>query len=242
MQPSKNKSKQKQFYTYLHCKPNGDPFYVGKGGAHRGNRYHLFNDGRNAHYKNIISKYGTENIEVLVFPAPSEEQAFADERTLIKFYGRQDLGTGCLVNMTDGGEGASGSIKSKETCAKLSAANKDRKHTAQSRLNMSAAHIGKNCGSEHGMFGKHHSPETCAKIKAKRALQIITPETCAKLSVAGKGRVSSEETKHKIAVSVAESWKIRHANGESRSTESRGRSSISLKKSWAKRKGVGSAV
>jgi len=45
------------------------------------------------------------------------------EMKLIKFYGRRNLGEGTLVNLTDGGDGGLGVIVSKETRAKLSAAN-----------------------------------------------------------------------------------------------------------------------
>jgi len=43
-----------------------------------------------------------------VFETESEDSAFAEERRRIALYGRRDLGTGCLWNLTDGGEGMSG--------------------------------------------------------------------------------------------------------------------------------------
>jgi len=67
-----------EFYTYLHCKPSGEPFYVGKGcnGNHR--RSHDFNK-RSVYHKRITAKYGRDNILIYEFPCESEEQAFADE-------------------------------------------------------------------------------------------------------------------------------------------------------------------
>ena len=61
------------FYTYLHCKPNGDPFYVGKGCARRS---HQLKKRRSLHHQNIVAKYGANNIRVYVFPCFSEQEAF----------------------------------------------------------------------------------------------------------------------------------------------------------------------
>jgi len=103
----------KQFYVYAHCKPNGDPFYVGKGLLTRA--YNL--KPRNPHHMNVVLKYGTDNISVCVFPCVSESHAFESEIALIA----QLRGLGfTLTNMTDGGEGASGLVHSPETIAKRS--------------------------------------------------------------------------------------------------------------------------
>ena len=105
------------FYTYLHCKPDGTPFYVGKGKENRAREFSR--DSRNKWHKNIVSKYGKENILVHVFPCDSEAQAFANEVQQIAQLRRE----GCeLCNLTDGGEGQSNPAP--ETRAKISAAAK----------------------------------------------------------------------------------------------------------------------
>ena len=55
----------------------------------------------------------------------SEGDAFEAERFLISYYGRVDLGTGSLRNLTDGGDGASGAIRSEETKRKQAIAKLD---------------------------------------------------------------------------------------------------------------------
>lgn len=93
----------KQFYTYLHCKPNGEPFYVGKGTGKR--CYEFFKSRRSEHHLNIVRKYGRENIMIFVFPCDSEKQAFNDEIQQISQLRSEGFN---LVNHTDGGEGHSG--------------------------------------------------------------------------------------------------------------------------------------
>lgn len=60
---------------------------------------------RTRHHKNIVAKYGRDNIRIDVVPLKDEALAFEYERLVIKImrnYGK------ALVNLTDGGEGASG--------------------------------------------------------------------------------------------------------------------------------------
>ena len=49
----------------------------------------------------------------------SEEEAFEAERFFIAFYGRADLGRGFLRNLTDGGEGLVGAVRTKEWKRKI---------------------------------------------------------------------------------------------------------------------------
>jgi hypothetical protein len=81
--------KCKTFYTYLWLRENGTPYYVGKGTGRR-----------------AIRKGSPKDLDrILIQEFPSEEDAFAAEIFLIDYYGRRDLGTGCLRNLTAGGDG-----------------------------------------------------------------------------------------------------------------------------------------
>ena len=104
-----------QFYTYLHCRPDGTPFYVGKGNNRFGKRSHEFRR-RNQYHQHIVSKYGRENILIYIFPCESEEQAFADEAQQIAQLRQAGYS---LCNLTDGGEGSSGRVNTETRSAKL---------------------------------------------------------------------------------------------------------------------------
>lgn len=81
------------FYTYLWLRENGTPYYVGKGS---GNRAYTSN-GHGVHRPVSIER-------IVLYPAASEDEAFENEVALIWYYGRKDLGLGCLRNLTGGGE------------------------------------------------------------------------------------------------------------------------------------------
>jgi hypothetical protein len=86
----------KTFYSYLWVRKNEQPWYVGKG---TGNRAFQRSKGHWA---------PKDRSRIFVFPQDSEADAFQSEKDLIALFGRKDLGTGCLYNRTEGGEGVSG--------------------------------------------------------------------------------------------------------------------------------------
>jgi hypothetical protein len=95
--------KSKKFYVYVHRYASGpkqgDVFYVGKGSNRRAL---VANRHSNPHWQNVVNKYGF--VSEIVIRFQSEACAFSFERAFIKQYGRENL-----CNLTDGGEGISGS-------------------------------------------------------------------------------------------------------------------------------------
>src|ERR1035438_7676243 len=86
-----------KFYTYLWLREDGTPWYVGKG---YGNRAYQ-------RCKGHWAPKDTDKIEVQYWS--DEGTALAYEIYQIDFWGRKDTGAGILHNMTDGGQGTSGS-------------------------------------------------------------------------------------------------------------------------------------
>jgi len=81
------------YYTYLWLREDGTPYYVGKGFGNR------------AYVKHSHKFPPPTKEQIVVYPAVSEAEAFEAEIALIWYYGRKDLGLGCLRNLTSGGEG-----------------------------------------------------------------------------------------------------------------------------------------
>jgi hypothetical protein len=121
--------------VYVDCKPDGIPFYVGKGSLAR-----IKNTKRNKHHSNICSKY-PDWYRGIAF-ANSESDCNAKEIELIAKFGRNDLGQGTLVNWTNGGEGTVGHKHSCETKQKMSLSHKEYKWTQEHKDNNSIARRG----------------------------------------------------------------------------------------------------
>lgn len=91
-------------YVYKHIRlDNDEVFYIGMS---KDNNYKRSESKkhRNYHWHNIVNKVGFR-IEI-VYDNITIQEAAKKEIELINFYGRRDLGSGSLVNMTDGGEGS----------------------------------------------------------------------------------------------------------------------------------------
>lgn len=104
---------KKKYYIYEHyTKDTNVVFYVGYG---QNNRAYDCKR-RNKYWKNVYNKHGLE-VKVLKSNLLLDE-AIELEQELIEKYGRRDIGTGTLTNLTAGGEGLRNA--SPETRKKLS--------------------------------------------------------------------------------------------------------------------------
>lgn len=99
-------------YVYIHHKrSNGEPFYVGKGALRtrqksQGCERAYTHDRRNPAWHRIVSKHGI--VVCIVASCRDDETAQSLECNLIASIGRRNLGTGPLINLTDGGDGHAG--------------------------------------------------------------------------------------------------------------------------------------
>lgn len=108
------------FYVYVYRDPrptkNMQPVYVGKGTGDRD----LSHWSRGSHNKPLqdflshLRQRGLVPVCERVFETEDEEQAFTKEKELIALYGRRNIKTGTLFNLTDGGEGVSGMVRTPE--------------------------------------------------------------------------------------------------------------------------------
>ena len=115
-----------KYYVYVYLNPlkrgkynfgkfsfDYEPFYIGKGKDYRHKVHLIVLDKINKLKQNILNKIKKENKEPVIiklYKNISEYSAFRLEKQLIKLIGRRDLKLGSLANLTNGGEGTSGTI------------------------------------------------------------------------------------------------------------------------------------
>lgn len=150
------------FYVYLHVKEDtGEVFYVGKGTKVRW----CVSFSRSLHWKNTAKKHGV--VCRIVAHNLTAQESLILEKKLIVSYGRQDQKTGCLVNLTDGGDGVVNYVWTEEHRKKISEAGRGRKHTEEFKQMISRIHKGK----------------------------VLSEESRKKISIARKGKPLSEKQK-----------------------------------------------
>lgn len=159
-------------YTYLHCKPDGTPFYVGKGTLRRAK----YLGERNSYHQATVAKYGKSNILIGMLDCSSSDIAYNLERGLIKCLKRMNIR---LTNFTEGGEG--GVNPCPETRKRLSEAAKKR---GVSEVCQRAKVLAKK--------GKPLSPEQKAKQSASMKGIVFTEEHRKNISESAKKRGISE--------------------------------------------------
>jgi hypothetical protein len=172
------------YYVYAYLREDGSPYYIGKGVNDRAYR---------DHGKTPVPQ-DKSRIQFL-HTNLTETEAFDLEIELISQYGRKDIGTGILRNLTNGGEGASGYIKSEETKQKISESVSAHMKSDETRRKISESLKGRKRTEEtkqkisESLKGGKHSEETKRKIgEASRNIKKVYREfTCPHCNYTGRG-------------------------------------------------------
>lgn len=146
------------FGSYVHYKPTGVPFYVGKGTRKRMKDFYTT---RSDWHKHITAKYGRKNILFSFIECSSEEIAFELEKGLIKTFKNSDYS---LCNLSDGGNGPIGYKPTPETIAKIAAKNRGRVQSAEERAKRSML----SKGTKKPPFSEEHKKKLGLLAKGKR--------------------------------------------------------------------------
>jgi hypothetical protein len=137
------------YYTYAYLREDKTPYYIGKG---RGKR--IYSTKRRVKLSKDKSRI------IFLKQNLTEEEAFKHEIYMIAVFGRKDLGTGILHNSTDGGEGASGAVRSLEFKENLRILNKNKILSEEHKKKISDAQK----GNKNHNYGKSASKETKLKM------------------------------------------------------------------------------
>jgi hypothetical protein len=142
------------FYTYFWLRENGTPYYVGKG------------TGIRAYYTRSHHVCCPDRKRIVVQEHLTEADALVAEKFFISLFGRIDIGTGCLRNLTDGGENPpnwKGKKRSEHHSLALSKA-----RAGVKQPNISRAKMGNQCGRfTKGIKKGPHSSEWKESVRLK---------------------------------------------------------------------------
>lgn len=190
-------------YLYRHIRTDLNiPFYIGIGtkkfrykNPTLAGEYERAFDAydRSMFWKRVVNKCNNKIEVEIVYESDSYSEIISKEKEFIALYGRANQGYGCLVNLTDGGEGTLNYTPTPGHKAKISAGLRalNLKRSDETKAKISQSNT-----------GKKRSPEVCDKHRALRKCYKHTKEAKQKISATHKGRKSSEETKKRISLSL----------------------------------------
>jgi hypothetical protein len=192
-------------YVYRHIRlDKNEPFYIGIGSKE--NFYRAYEKRkRNKIWNDIASKTDYE-VDIL-FDNIDWDEACKKEIEFIRIYGRINNKTGILSNLTDGGDGIYGAVRSLEHREKLRTANTGKVVSKETRQKLSQANLGKKQSEEtrrkrsESLKGRKLSKEHIEKVRMKNIGKKMSIESINKIIASKTGLKHSEETKKSISLS-----------------------------------------
>jgi len=181
-------NRAEMYYTYAYLREDGTPYYIGKG---KGDRL----------YRKVGKPCATpkdKNKIIHLKTNLTEEEAFNHERYMIFILGRKDLGTGILLNKSDGGEGRSEYVPTEELKRNQSEKIKGENNPLYGKR-----------GKDSPRYGKKHTQETKDKIRKSLQGNVISQKCREVVSEKNKvnqlgeknsfyGRTHTEESRRKM--------------------------------------------
>lgn len=216
------------FYVYMYMDPrpskNLMPIYVGKGTAANDRAQDHWERPslcRNRLLKRTLDKIraaGLEPVITIVDEFDDESDAFAFEVELIAKYGRRDLGTGPLCNLTKGGEGGAGQVYTEERRERLRSAMLAPQMVETNRQRMLLAWQDPEFRQKITTRSRERlaEPEVRARMRAA-IIASQTEEVRAKISAVARRCWESEEYREKWAAAK----KLAHARPEEKARKSK---------------------
>lgn len=162
-------------YLYRHIrKDKNEPFYIGIGSDEKYERAHTKKK-RSIFWNRIIQK--TEYEVQIIVDDLTWEEACNKEKEFIFLYGRVDIGTGILCNMTDGGEGSFGR-KVSDKCMEVLRMPKSEESKRKNRESQ--------LGERGCFYGRKHTEETKSKMREWNIGRQMSEESKEKMRLAKK--------------------------------------------------------
>jgi hypothetical protein len=220
------------FYVYVYKDPrptkNQQVVYVGKGYGDRAwyhwNKRVRHNKGFGA-FLALLRREKLEPIIEIIKDGLDEAEAFYEEMNLIALYGRRDLNTGTLFNLTDGGEGTVGAIRTEEWREKARIANSTPEQISRQKAQATLL---------------WSQPEWREKTIAAIRKALQDPEVIARREAGKAAFIHTEEFRQTMSAATSKLWenpeyaqKVTDSQLRAQNTpESRAKKSVNSKKLW----------